>query len=123
MYLVDTNILVLAIAQKEPDYSFLQKIILKNQLYISVICIGEYLSKATIEEEGEIDKLINKFSVLSVNLEVARSAASYRKKFLKVKRIQLLDYFLAAQAKLNNLILVTHNKSDFPMKDIKIISP
>jgi len=59
MYLVDTNILVLAIDQKEPDYSFLQKIILKNQLYLSVICIGEYLSKATIEAEEEIDKLIN----------------------------------------------------------------
>lgn len=123
MYLVDTNILVLAIAQKEPDYEFLQKIILKNQLYISVICIGEYLSKATVEEEKEIDKLINKFSVLPVNLEVARLAASYRKKFLKTRRVQLLDYFLAAQAKLNDLTLVTHNKSDFPMKDVKIITP
>lgn len=123
MYLVDTNILVLAIARKEPDYSFLQKIILKNQLYISVICIGEYLSKATVEEEEEIDKLINKFSVLSVNLEVARLGASYRKKFLKTKRAHLLDCFLAAQAKLNNLTLVTHNKSDFPMRDIKVIIP
>lgn len=61
--------------------------------------------------------------ILEVNLEVARLAGEYRKKFLKKKRIQLLDYFLAAQAKLNNLILVTHNKSDFPMKDIKVISP
>lgn len=123
MYLVDTNILVLAIDQKEPDYSFLQKIILKNQLYISVICIGEYLSKATPEAEKEIDKLINTFPILPVDLEVAKVAAEYRKKFLKTKRGQLLDYFLAAQAKLNKLALVTHNKSDFPMTDIRIITP
>lgn len=122
MYLVDTNILVLAIDQKEPDYSFLKKIILKNQLYISVICIGEYLSKATPEAEKEINKLINTFPVLSVDLAVAKVAAEYRKKFLKAKRGQLLDYFLAAQAKLNKLILVTHNKSDFPMRDIKVIT-
>jgi|SRR3990167_9188676 len=123
MYLVDTNILVLAIDQKEPDYSFLQKIILKNQLYLSVICIGEYLSKATIEAEEEIDKLINTFPILPIDLEIAKIAAEYRKKFLKTKRGQLLDYFLAAQAKLNKLTLVTHNKADFPMKDIKVISP
>lgn len=123
MYLVDTNILIPAIAQKEPDYSFLQKIISKNQLYLSVICIGEYLSKATVEEESEIDKLVQNFPPLSVDLNIARLAASYRKKFWKAKRILLLDYFLAAQAKLNDLTLVTHNKSDFPMRNIKIITP
>jgi len=42
---------------------------------------------------------------------------------LKTKRVHLLDCFLAAQAKINKLTLVTHNKSDFPMKDIKVISP
>ncbi|MBI2086242.1 PIN domain-containing protein [Candidatus Daviesbacteria bacterium] len=123
MYLVDTNILIQAINQIEPDYGFIQKIILKNQLYLSVIVVGEYLSRATPEEEKEIEKLIVNFPVLSVNLEEARLAGLYRKKFLKTKRGMLLDYFLAAQAKLNDLILATHNKSDFPMKDIKIITP
>lgn len=123
MYLVDTNVLIPAIAQKEPDYSFLQKIISKNQLYFSVVCISEYLSKATSEEELEVNKLVYNFPLLSVDLNTARLAASYRKKFWKAKRILLLDYFLAAQAKLNNLTLVTHNKADFPMKDIKVIAP
>ncbi len=123
MYLVDTNVLILAIDKKEPDYRFLQQIILKNELYLSVVSIGEFLSRATAGEEQEIEKLIKHFPVLLIDLETAKLAAKYRKKFLKIKRTQLLDYFLAAQAKLNNLTLVTHNKSDFQMKDIKIISP
>lgn len=123
MYLVDTNVLVLAIDQKEPEYSFLQKVILKNQLYLSVICIGEYLSKATVDAEQEIAKLIKTFPVLEIDLETAKLAAAYRKESLKTKRVQMLDCFLAAQAKVNKLTLVTNNKSDFPMKDVKIISP
>lgn len=123
MYLPDTNVLILAIDKKEPDHGFLKQIILKNKLYLSVVAISEFLSRATSGEEEEIEEIIKHFPVLSIDLETAKLAAEYRKKFLKVKRIQLLDYFIAAQAKLNTLTLVTNNKSDFPMKDIKIISP
>jgi len=123
MYLIDTNVLILAIGQKDPDYSFLQRIITKSQLFLSVICIAEFLSRASEGEEMELNKLLANFPVLGIDLEVARLAGQYRKKFLQRRRIQLLDYFIAAQAKLNDLVLVTNNKADFPMKDIKVISP
>lgn len=122
-YLIDTNVLILALKSIEPDKTFLKKAISQKRLYVSVISAGEFLSQATREAEEKFNKLIARFPVLSVDLEVARVAASFRKEFLKERRIQLLDYFLAAQAKLNNLVLVTHNKPDFPMKDIKVISP
>lgn len=123
MYLIDTNVLILAINKKEPDYSFLKNLILKNKLYLSVVSIGELLSQATEGEEEEIEELIRNLPIIEVDLKTARLAAEYRKKFLKKRRIQLLDYFIAAQAKLNNLTLVTNNKADFPMKDLKVISP
>ncbi len=123
MYLVDTNILILGIAKKNPDYNFLQKAILNNQLYISVVSVGEFLSRSSEGEDEELQELLKNFPVLNVDLETAKLAASYRKKFLKTKRVQLLDYFLAAQAKLNDLTLVTNNEADFPMTDIKIMSP
>lgn len=123
MFLVDTNVLILGVAFEEPDHTFLQKIIAKDQLYLSVVVIGEFLSRSTKEEEIELEKLLTDFPTLEVNLEIARIAAQYRKKFLKTRRTQLLDYFLAAQAKLNHLTLVTNNVGDFPMKDIKIIAP
>ncbi|MDO8570370.1 MAG: PIN domain-containing protein [Candidatus Daviesbacteria bacterium] len=123
MYLIDTNVLILALKSIEPDKSFLKKIISQKKLNLSVISVGEFFSQATQEAEDKLNSLIAKFPVLAVDLEVAKVAAEYRKKFLKQKRGQLLDYFLAAQAKIHGLILITNNKTDFPMKDIKVISP
>ncbi len=123
MILADTNVLIQAILGEEPDKSLLDKAIKNKQLIFSVISIGEFLAQASSKEEQVIEELINNFPVLLVDLETARMAAKYRKQFLKTKRTHLLDCFLAAQAKLNDLTLVTHNKSDFPMKDIKVISP
>lgn len=123
MYLVDTNVLILGIKAREPEKSCLRKIISQKKLFLSVITVGEFLSQASGEEEIKFNELINKFPTLAVDLETAIIAASYRKKFLKEKRIQLLDCFLAAQAKNHKLTLVTNNKKDFLMKDIKVVCP
>lgn len=123
MYLIDTNVLILALKSLDPDRTFLKRIISQRELYLSVISVGEFLSQATTEAENKLNKLIVRFPVLPIDLETTRVAASYRQNFLKKKRVQLLDYFLAAQAKLHHLTLVTNNKVDFPMKDIKVISP
>lgn len=123
MYLIDTNVLILGIKAQRPDSDLLEKIIRKKQLYLSVVSIAEFLSNASEEEEEKLKKLIPLSHILTIDLEVAYSASKYRKEFLKRKRIQLLDYFIAAQAKLNNLTLVTRNTTDFPMKDVKVVSP
>ena len=123
MYLVDTNVLILALEEVEADKSFLKQAISKKQLYLSVVSVSEFLSQASQEAKDKLEGLILHFPVLPVDLETARIASSYRQDFLKQRRGQLLDYFLAAQAKLKGLTLVTHNKADFPMRDIKVITP
>ena len=123
MFLIDTNVLILAIKGLEPDKSFLKKAISKKKLYLSVITVGEFLSQASEEAEEKLNELIIRFPTLSINLEIAKLAALYRKNSLKQNRVQLLDCFIAAQAKLHNLTLVTNNKADFPHKGIKVISP
>lgn len=124
MYLIDTNVLILALKSMEPDKSFLKRVISQKRLYLSVVSVGEFLSQATQEAKDKFDKLLIKSPILPVDLETARVAAEYRKQLLqKSRRNLLIDCFLAAQAKIHNLTLVTNNKADFPMKDIKIISP
>lgn len=123
MFLIDTNVLILAIKGLEPDKSFLKKAISQKQVYLSAISVGEFLSQATVEAEEKLNELMVRFPSLPVNLEIAKLAASYRKNSLKQNRVQLLDCFIAAQAKINNLTLVTNNKADFPHKGIKVISP
>lgn len=123
MYLPDTNIFILGLKGHEPEASFLAKVISQKQLFISTVAMAEFLSKA--EGEGQISflKLVERFSTLSIDEEIAKVAAEYRKESIKTKRAYLLDCFLAAQARLNGLTLVTNDKSDFPMTDIKVITP
>ena len=123
MYLPDTNIFILGLRGHEPEASFLAKAISQNKLVISVVAMGEFLAKADSEVELGFLRLVERFKVLSIDQVVAKIAGEYRKESFKTKKAHLLDCFLAAQAKLNNLTLVTNDKSDFPMKDIKVITP
>lgn len=122
-YLPDTNIFIKAAKGYAPEAQFLSKAIKKGQIIISVIVTAEFLAKADTLEQQAFEELLLKFAVLGIDLEVTRMAAEYRRISLKQKRVHLLDCFLAAQAKLHHLTLVTGNKTDFPMKDIKVISP
>lgn len=122
-YLPDTNIFIRASKGYSPEAEFLSRIIKKRQIVISTIVIGEFLAKTNKGEEKYFYDILSEFEIAAIDTKVAIIAAEYRRESLKNKRVHLLDCFLAAQAKLNGLVLVTNNKSDFPMKDIKVINP
>ena len=122
-YLPDANIFIRAAKGDKRESNFLNKAIKKKQVVISSVVVAEFLVKAGPNEAVNFTNLLSAFPVVSVDLETAKLAAEYRKESLKSKRVQLLDCFLAAQAHLNNLILITNNKSDFPMTDIRTITP
>lgn len=122
-YLPDTNIFIKAAKGYFPEAKFLRQAIQKKQVMISAIVVGEFLARAEAMEEKSFEELTVYFEVLPIDLEVAKIAAEYRRKSLKSTKIHLLDCFLAAQAKFYDLTLVTNNKADFPMKDIKIVKP
>ena len=124
MYLPDTNIFIQGLHGEEPEDSFLRHAILRNEVSISVIAIAEFYAKATLLETSVFDQFVTSLPILSIDQEVAKIASVYRKEFLKkTRRAVLLDCFLAAQAKLHRLTLVTNNRADFPMKDIQITTP
>lgn len=126
VYLPDTNVIIRALQGREPDASFLRKQIEKNAIVLSVIVIAEFYGKADLpkEEERAFTLLLKTFPVIPIDGICAKIAGEYRRKFsLKIKKTYLSDCFLAAQAKIHTLTLVTNNKADFPMRDIKIITP
>lgn len=123
MYLPDSNIFIGAFSSSGPEKPFLQKIIKTKKLRISAVVAAEFLAKTSQQDEEVFNRLMEEFPVLVVDKEIAKVAAEYRKQFLrKTKRIFLLDCFLAAQAKVHHLTLVTNNKADFPMRDIKVVT-
>lgn len=125
-YLPDTNIFIRALHGIEPEANFFKKLTEKEKILISPIVIAEFFSKPYLLEieEKAFNNFIAKQTVIPITEDDARIAASYRKEFLrKTKRTYLQDCFLAAQAKAHDLVLVTNDLVDFPMKDISVISP
>lgn len=124
MYLPDTNIFIKAFEKDKICEKFIEKIIGRSEIVISAIVMAEFLVKADVIRKEKFEELISKFGILAIDEQTARIAVIYRLQSLqKTKKVFLLDCFLAAQTKQHNLTLVTTNKSDFPMKDIRIISP
>ena len=70
------------------------------------------------EEKYTITSFLDRFQCLSIDKNIADTAAEIRRKY----KLKLPDAFQAAIAKLNNLILVTRNTKDFnsKMKFVKI---
>lgn len=124
MYLPDSNVVIRALQGHEQEASFIKDNIVSRSIKISVVVVAEFLVKATEEQAERFNSILKEFGSLSIDEETARIAGEYRKKLLrKSKRVFLLDCFLAAQAKVHDLILVTRNSADFPMNDIGIVSP
>ncbi|MDO8474013.1 MAG: PIN domain-containing protein [bacterium] len=121
--LIDTNVYIRALAGGTPDTAFLKRAVLNKTVVFSPIVIAEFLTRALKEEQEIFEEIIQSFPILSIDEETARIAAAYRKASLQTSRTKLLDCFLAAQAKIHNATLVTNNRSDFPMRDIRVVTP
>jgi predicted nucleic acid-binding protein len=123
-FLVDTNIIINFLTNRETDTSFLKKLLNDDQLFISPIVIAEYLAKCPSDEEIYLKNFIELGTVIPIDREISFLAGTYRRQFSnKTKKTYLADCFLAATCKVHNLTLVTNNVKDYPMKDIKIIKP
>lgn len=121
-YLPDTNVFIRAMNGFWPEANFLKKHI--KELALSVIVIAEVWAKPQGEEKVRLQELIGELDVIGIDIEIAREAGEYRSQMVKRSgRGYLQDCFLAAQAKVHHLTLVTSNKADFPMRDIKVITP
>ena len=122
LVLPDTNILIQGLAGNEPYASFLRKLIEEKRLVLSAICVAEFLTKATDEEEKIVSELFSAFPVLEIDLTTAKMGALYRKKYLeKDRRLKLPDCLIAATAKIHKVALATLNRKDYPMTDIEFI--
>lgn len=123
MFVPDTNIIIQAFLGKEPYASWLVENIKAKKMLLSAVVVAELLSGANDDEENAITKMLNIVEVLSVDKKVAQTGGKYRRKYnQKSKKVWLMDCLIAATCKINNTTLVTHDKKDYPMKDIKIIN-
>lgn len=70
-------------------------------------------------DQVRVDKFLLKFEVLPITMIVSVEAVAIRKQY----RIKLPDAIIWATARLDDRILVTRNKKDFPVSDLGIRVP
>ena len=123
-YLLDTNILIELMLGRERWTDNVKKWVENGEIAINSIVVAEFLSKASQLEREKLKLLTSRFGVISIDEVIGEVAGNYRQQFLNRKnKVYLLDCIMAATAKVCNLILVTRNTTDFPMKDIEIMDP
>jgi predicted nucleic acid-binding protein len=123
-YLIDTNILVLAIRQRQNKWELLRGLVVTGAtLSCSVITLGEIYAGMRPHERVRTEELLSVLDSHPVTVEVARLAGLLKNEW-KVKgfTLTLPDMLIAATAIAHGLTLITDNLKDFPMPELKIYS-
>jgi len=126
-YLVDTNILIHAIRQKKGRWELLQGLVeAGGSLACSVLTVGELYAGMKPHERARTEELLDGFERHEVTEEIARYAGLLKNEWtLKGFTFTLVDMMIAATAIAHDLTLITENRRDFPMAELKLhpISP
>ncbi|QQV75766.1 Toxin FitB [Rickettsia tillamookensis] len=131
-YLVDTNV-VSEIKKKNPNSQVAAwfSIVHASQLHLSCITIGEIrkgISKlvknnkrASLQLEKWLEKIIIDYNerILNIDKEICEEWGE----LMSIDGTNAIDTLIAAQAKQNNMILVTRNTKHYNMFNIKIFNP
>jgi predicted nucleic acid-binding protein len=123
MYLLDTNILIWILRGDEGYRRLLHKLKTKGSIGISTLSIAEVYKNIFPSELLRTEELLSDLDLYDVTMSIAKQSGYYWQEFYKkTKNIHMMDCLIAATARNLDLILVTLNKKDFPMNDIKFYS-
>ncbi len=119
--LFDTNVLIDYMQGLGKALLFLEQN-KDHDWYISTINITElYAGIRNSEEEKMISMLLQLFTVLSIDSDMAILAGKYKQQYGKSHGVCIADATIAALTLTNNLELVTCNKKHFPnLKNVTI---
>lgn len=120
-FLIDSDILMDFFKNKEYASSILDKLLDNGSVATSILTITE-LRAGWTEEQAQylLPKLYRMIEIKNLNQKVAELAGKFRQKY-KTRGVSLstVDTLIAATAILEKCQLVTRNKKDFPMNEIK----
>lgn len=115
-FLLDTDVLVDLFNNQEYANQFIPNLVNKGSIFISVITIAELRAGFNAEQaEFFLPKLYDLTNVLQLDKKTAELGGRLR---FEYKR-SITDALIAAAAILEKCQLVTRNKKDFPMPEIK----
>lgn len=115
-HLLDTCIVIDHLREHPPAEDYLRG--LAAQPLLSAVTIAEvYAGVRTRAEAQRVDNLLDRFTVLGIDGEIARLGGGFRREFARSHGTGLLDALIAATAQVHGARLVTRNVRHFPMLD------
>lgn len=122
-YLLDSDIIIDYLAKRERAIALIEQIIQLNQLpAVSVLTEIEVKIGLQDAQMLKVNKFFESLVVIPITGDITKLAIEiirfWRK---KGKTIHLADACIAATAISKDLILVTNNKKDYPMKELRLL--
>jgi predicted nucleic acid-binding protein len=112
--LLDTCVLIDHLREHPPAVAYIGSLPAEPRL--SAVTIAEiYVGVRNQAEARRVEMLVDPFVVLSVDAEIARLGAGFRRQFAHSHGTGLLDALIAATAAVHGARLVTRNARHFPM--------
>ena len=104
----DSNILIDSLNDVAGAHAELQRY---KRRYISRLTWVEVMTGALPDDGDRAEAFMRYFTIIEVNEEIGRRAATLRS---ERKRLKMIDSIILASAQVSGRILVTRNTKDFP---------
>mgnify|MGYP001582992152 CR=1 FL=1 len=120
--LLDTDILVDFFHHQKYAKELIAELQAQGSVRISILSIAELRAGFTSKQaKFFLPKLYDTVVIINVNVEIAELAGEFRFEYgSKGKSLSTVDTLIAATAILEDCQLVTRNKKDFPMPQLKL---
>jgi len=120
-YLMDSDVLMDFFKKRKEAISLVTKLLTEGKIAASILSVTELRAGWTTDQARFfLPRFYRLVKVEDINPEIAELAGKYRNEY-KSKDITIptIDTLIASTAILNDYQLVTRNKKDFPMPEIK----
>lgn len=118
-FLVETDVLIDHLVQKENEKSSLEKLMESGICFTTVINSAEiYFAVRNDEEKAAVDALMKAVKVLGFHSRYSLNVHKYNNKVESVR-----DALICATASINKLVIVTNNLEKYSEIDIPVIEP
>ena len=119
MYLLDSDVLIWFLRRRREVVDLVEGLS-DERLAVSVATRFEVLAGAREREQPATQALLDAIVNLPVTAQIADLAVGFRRRYRRQgQTLQIADLFIAATAVVEDLVLITFNRKDFPMPELR----
>lgn len=121
-YLLDTTVLIDYLNGREHVVSLVKRLAREGHILgLCPITVAEVYAGMRKGEEKETDEFLRNLAYFDISIGMAKKAGLYRSAQTKQGvTLTITDTLIAAVAQENELVLLTANKDDYPIKELRI---